>query len=184
MKKSLASLSLALVAVSISISVSAAIQQHSFTITGDNGETGTGNFTWDDETVSDGSRVGATGASGTGNILSLTMTIAGGNVFADGFIPGSTITFTLADCSLITADRSPDFQEELNFDCESEDGLNYLFPVGSSTANLNETATTLTFSPGATTSAQPATPVPVLPFFGLMALASFLGVLGLRKLKA
>lgn len=184
MKKASCSLSFALVAVLTSGAVSAAIQQHSFAITGDNGESGTGSFTWDDETVPVGSSVGSTGVSGTGAILSLTMTISGGNVFADGFVPGSTITFTLADCSLATADLSPDFQEQLNFDCESEDGLNYIFPVGSSIANLNETATTLTFTPGTTSSANPATSVPTLPFYGLMALGSLLGLLGLRKLKA
>ncbi len=166
---SLASVSAALVLSSAS--ALAAIQQHTFTITGDNGETGTGTFTWDDAVVADGNLLELA------DLLSVTINLSGGNVV------GGTTSFTLADCSWAFLLDTPDFTNDINWACDN--GSNTLLGVLSYTNSLNSGQSTLTFTPGAMAEAPAAAvePVPVAPVWLLGLTAAVAGLFGLRRIK-
>ena len=141
----LAQCSLVLAVALASASSLAAIQIHSFTVSGNNGETGSGFFTYDDQTVLNGDPVADGGPSGTGDMLSLELTILGGNI-----VGGQTV-FTLSDCSDAYARFAPDFVDELNFSCNN--GSNDVFGFQPFTADLNcvgGCGDTVTFLPGTT----------------------------------
>ncbi len=89
----------------------AAIREHTFTILGDHGETGNGSFTWDDAVVPDGTLLSGP-AVVSPNVLSISITISGGNVVGDG-------TFSLSDCTEAFLDATPDFAIWLTFDCDN-----------------------------------------------------------------
>jgi hypothetical protein len=120
----------------------ATVQEHAFQITGNNGETGTGTFTWDDIVVPDGSQLNL-----SSNVLSIFIKISGGNVV------GGTTTFTKTDCVGAELSLTPNFTEDINFWCNN--GSNDLRGVDFYSNELNFGASTLTFSPGTTGLATP-----------------------------
>ncbi len=150
----------------------AAIQSHTFSVTGDNGESGTGTFTWDDTVVPNGSTLS------TANMLSLTYTITGGNV------SGGSVTYTLADCSFAIAEPTPSFTSDINFECNLPG--NVLSAIPTFTASLN--GSTLTLSPGTTTPAAPVSTspnsIPTMPVYALILTMLGLGWLSREKLKS
>ncbi len=154
-----------------SSSALAAIQQHTFTITGDNGETGSGTFSWDDTAVPDGTPLNTDTFTLSGNVLAVNITISGGNV-----VGGST-TFTRADCQGAFLQDTPDFVLDINWWCDN--GSNQLFGANFFTNELNGGTSELIFTPGATAPAT-VSEVPTLPFWLLSAMAAFLGLSGLR----
>ncbi len=167
----------------------AAIQQHTFSISGDNGETGTGMFTWDDQVVADGQPL-SQDTQGTGDLLSVSITISGGNV-----VGGST-TFSLADCGGAWLEFTPDFMSDINFWCNN--GTNSLSGIVSYTNILNDTvdqgagdqepqigdnSSTLTFAPVSTSQLiQDARPIPIMGLYGLLGMSGLLGLLGAWRL--
>lgn len=168
-----------LVCLAIVPSVKAAILTHTFTISGDNGETGSGTFTWDDSAVSNGSAVSSSLAD-LGNIISLRIEISGGNVIA-----GPSV-FTNADCAGAYLEDSPDFTTDINFNCNN--GVNTLSGAADNTNYLNDTvdfgaglrrpvlgasSSTLTFSPGTTASASTTNSfsIPATPWWSLGVIA-------------
>lgn len=167
---------LVLAAALASVSTLAAIQMHSFTVSGDNGETGSGFFTYDDQTVLDGDQIGDL-ENTTGDLLSLELTISGGNVV------GGQTAFTLSDCFGAIMEVAPEFVDDINLWCDN--GSNSLRGVEEFTNEFNDGDSTLTFVPGASSPApaQPSTPVPALPMGGLVILAGLAGLFGARKLR-
>ncbi|WP_020209167.1 hypothetical protein [Gilvimarinus chinensis] len=147
----------------------AAIQTHSFTITGSNGESGSGSFTWDDTVVANGNPLSL------GDIISLTMTISGGNIV------GSPTTYSLTDCMGATLENTPDFTASLNWNCYN--GQNQLAAQGAFSNELNFGASSITFAAGTTSSAAPATPaaLPVNTWWALIALAISMILVVMRK---
>jgi hypothetical protein len=143
----------------LSSSAFATVQSHAFSLIGDGGETGSGTFTWEDTTVADGNPLGFV------NVLSLSFTVTGGNV-----VGGST-TFTLTQCSDANLFNTPDFAADMGFNCNDGAG-NTLSPADPFNGNLNGGASTLIFTPGATTPvpALPALPVPALSQWGMLLL--------------
>lgn len=164
----------------LSNAASAALQQHSFTVTGDNGETGSGNFVWDDTVVADG------GILTEAEIISLDLQISGGNV-----VSGST-SFDESSCGIFSGAFTPDFAVGFIFECSNADNrIDY--SVGPythtlSAAGVNSPVSVLTMVPG-TTTAIPSTPTPTptpvpalpIPLLGLL-VAAILGF-GLRRLR-
>lgn len=120
----------------------AAVQEHAFHITGNNGETGTGTFTWNDDVVPDGSDLNYSASTISSNLLSISIEISGGNVV------GGTTTFTKTDCVGAALTQTPDFIYDINFWCDN--GFNSLVGVDPYTNNFNSGASVLTFSPGTT----------------------------------
>lgn len=160
----------------------AVIQQHTFSIAGDGGETGTGYFTWDDQVVSNGSAVSAS-LSDLGNIIDLRIEISGGNVI------GSTTVFTGSDCLGAYAQNSPDFTVDINFNCNNtvntlsgfNNFINYMNDTADAGAGVRPPAlggansSTLTFTPGVTGPAvgsPQAWSIPTLPLWALMILTA------------
>lgn len=137
----------------------AAIQEHTFSISGNNGETGTGSFTWDDATVPNGSTLADFDYPSA--LLSVSITISGGNI-----VGGST-SFSRADCSEAVLQNTPNFAQDINFWCDN--GSNTLEGVEVYTNDLNTggngAVSTLTFSPGSTRAY--ATAVPTMSAYGL-----------------
>lgn len=176
----------ALAAFHLSQPVSAAIQQHTFTITGNNGETGGGTITWDDTINPAGTLLDET------NIERFELSISGGNVIggSDIFVvvPGTT-----NDCVIIVADATPDFSSSLAVDCGSANNIvdfNGAFTHTLRAISPSTALSTLTVTPG-TTVTLPTTPTPSpapmpvpalpIPLLGLLAVVT-LG-LGLRRLR-
>jgi hypothetical protein len=148
---------------------SAAVQQHSFTLSGSNGETGGGTFTWDDAVVPTGNYVALS------DVISLSLTISGGNVV------GGTSSFTKANCTDAALGNTPNFALDINFWCDN--GSNSLFGVDPYTNDLNEGASTLTFTPGTTAPVAP-TSIPTLSEWAMVILSSLLAlgaILTLRR---
>lgn len=152
---------------------SAAIQQHTFSISGDNGETGSGTFTWDDSVVPNGSVLPFP------QVLTISINISGGNT-----VGGST-TFTRADCTDAALAFTPDFTSgidpDINFWCDN--GTNSLNGVWYYSNVLNGGPSTLTFAPGATAPVAP-TSIPTLSEWGMILLSSLLAlgtILTLRR---
>ncbi len=154
----------------------AAIQEHTFSITGDNGESGSGTFTWDDAVVSDGSALSSDPFTLSADVLSVNITITGGNV-----VGGST-TFTRADCEGAHLERTPDFIEDINWWCDN--GVNTIEGADrfESNLNFNGTPSLLTFAPG-TTAPVRVSEVPTLPLWLLGVMAGVLGLTGLRRVQ-
>jgi hypothetical protein len=129
----------ALVFCTSSIAV-AAIQQHTFQISGNNGETGSGTFTWDDAVVPNGTALAD--FSYPVELLSVSINISGGNV-----VGGST-NFTRADCTEAVLQNTPTFKQDINFWCDN--GSNRLEGVEVFTNQLNGgqngAASTLSFN--------------------------------------
>lgn len=151
----------------------AAIQQHTFTISGNNGETGTGTFTWDDSEVPNGQPISSAGNFVPPELLSLSITISGGNVV------GGTTTFTRADCTDAVAENTPDFTVDINFWCDN--GTNTLYGDAEYVNDLNEGVSDLTFVPGRTSPVNRA--IPALSIWGLIGLSGLLGIGALGFLK-
>lgn len=158
--------------LSVSSIAMATVQQHTFGISGTNGETGSGTFTWDDAVVSDDSFLLPT------EVLSASIAISGGTV-----IGGST-SFVLGDCSGLILALTPDFASAISFVCDN--GTNALTPVASSnTSNLNGGTSVLTFTAGSTVPVTAATAsVPTLPTYGLVLTMLGLLLVAARRLSA
>jgi hypothetical protein len=146
--------------------------RHSFTITGLGGETGSGSFTWDDTVVANGNPLAL------GNIISGTLTVTGAAV------PGGTQTFELADWTNVFFNLTPDFALQLVI--LADNGVATLIPP---TTNYTVVAqdgaawvTTLTFTPGATTIANP-TPVPLLDGPALIFVVLLIALTGAWQIK-
>ena len=148
----------------------AAIREHTFSISGDNGETGTGSFTWDDGFVSNGDELEL------GDLLSLSIGISGGTV-----IGGST-NFSLSDCDDAILWDTPTFTGDINFWCDN--GVNSLFGVAPNTNELNadefDGTSTLTFAPVSTSA---AASVPTMSAYGLVMTVLMLCVAAVRRLR-
>jgi len=149
----------------------ATIQKHTFNISGDTGETGTGSFTWDDATVPDGSILNGLPHILSPNVLSIHIEISGGSII------GGPIVFDKSDCNGAVLTNTPDFTNEINFWC-------YKAPynmegVDPSYAFVNGGPSTLalTFFPGVTApdSGSGAAKVPTMPVYCLV--LTMLGVL-------
>lgn len=122
------------------LTASATIQQHTFTIAGNNGETGIGTFTWDDAVVANGSDLSLWDDGLSPNVLSINITVSGGNV-----VGGST-TFTKANCTRAYLQKTPDFRQKIAFGCDN--GTNQLTPLNFFGNYLNVPSSELTYTPG------------------------------------
>jgi hypothetical protein len=90
----------------ISMPALAAIQTHSFTVTGTGGETGGGTLVWDDTVTASGSPLSLA------NATSISITITGG-------VAGAGQSFTKAQCTFLAANSTPTFAADLNFSCNN-----------------------------------------------------------------
>lgn len=84
----------------------AAVQQRFLQVTGTNGETGFGTFSWDDSVVPDGETLTEN------DVLAISITISGGAFPA----PQS---FNDADCIYLRAGPTPTFESQLLFTCNN-----------------------------------------------------------------
>lgn len=161
----------------------AATQQQSFSVTGSNGECGIGQFSYDDQVLSneplfgDGVRYNPSLSDNTMTTFSLTL--RRGNV-----IDGETV-FEKEDCSIASAFPYPDFEGDISFTCDN--GVNKTAGEYYNSVMLNESSSAssrLTVSPGVSVSCPPfAKPVPAMPFYALLLLGGLLGLFGLRRLR-
>jgi hypothetical protein len=187
----LAAVMCAVVGVVAAPGAHAGVLTHTFSISGDNGETGSGTFVWNDDTVNSETPV-SNSLSDIGDVLSLSIEISGGNV-----IGGST-RFTQADCVGAFLLDSPDFTTDINFFCNN--GINTLAGISENTNFLNDTAdfgaglippvlgpasSTLTLSPGQTVPDQSnrAATVPVSPWWSLLGMALLIALFGRRAIE-
>jgi hypothetical protein len=165
--------------LSVSPYALATVQQHTFSISGSNGETGSGSFTWDDATVPDG-QVLSDGLI-PAELLSLTISATGGFLF-DG-----SLELDLSDCTGAFLGLTPAFLNDLTFFCD-DDGF-FLSGNGGFEAGYgsDSVVTTLTFSPGATTApapAPPSAPIPTMSTYGLVLTMLGLLFVASRRLRA
>ncbi|MFV0680153.1 IPTL-CTERM sorting domain-containing protein [Ottowia sp.] len=160
-------LAAALLLTALAGTASAAVLQHTFNISGDGGETGTGTFTWDDTVVPSGSALNLNSTSISANVLSISISISGGNA-----VGGST-QFTKADCTGAILDSAPDFTADINFWCNN--GTNTLSGIAPSVNDFNGVSQ-LTFTSGTTAplAASAAVPVPSMHPWGLGLMAGLL----------
>jgi hypothetical protein len=145
--------------------------RHNFTLTGNNGETGSGFFTWDDAIVLDGNSLI------TANIISGSVTINGGTT------PGGTQTFALGDWGITALDVTPDFALDLNI--TADNGATTLAPFNPYQANASW-GSVITIVPGATALANPpVTPqaIPLLDLPGLIIITLLVAMTGIWQLK-
>ncbi len=154
MKKMLKAAILASVAT-VSIPALAAIQTHSFTVTGTGGETGSGTLVWDDTVTASGSPLSLA------NATSISITITGG-------VAGGGQSFTKAQCTFLAANPTPNFATDLNFGCNN--GTTSFLGFMPYTASYG--ASTLTWVPGTTTAT--ATSVPTLNEWGMILLSGLM----------
>jgi hypothetical protein len=160
---------------------------HVFTINGDNGETGSGRFVYDNSVVADGDPV-ARSLADTGDIISLTIELSGGNVI------GGTTVFELEDCVGAYLENSPDFGIDINFWCNNgvnslsglEENVNYLndaadFGAGLIEPVLGPSSSTLTIVPGRTVPLR-TNSIPATPWWALLALMAGLALAARRRL--
>jgi hypothetical protein len=150
----------------------AAVFDTSFTLTGDNGETGSGSFRWSDDPDP-----GAGVTTGDGEVISLSITLSGGNV------SGGSTSFSLADCSSFGANVVPAFTTSIFFSCNN--GVNDTVASASNTVSLNGGASLITVSSPVTISAasSPAS-IPVLPTPALLLLLGLIAAFGMRVAKS
>lgn len=154
MKKMLKSAIVASVAA-ISMPALAAIQTHSFTVTGTGGETGGGTLVWDDTVTASGSPLSLA------NATSISITITGG-------VAGAGQSFTKAQCTFLAANSTPNFAADLNFGCNN--GTTSFSGFAPYTASYG--ASTLTWAPGTTTAT--TTSVPTLNEWGMILLSGLM----------
>lgn len=154
MKKMLKSAIVAAVAA-ISMPALAAIQTHSFTVTGTGGETGGGTLVWDDTVTASGSPLSLA------NATSIAITITGG-------VAGAGQSFTKAQCTFLAANSTPTFAADLNFSCNN--GTTSFSGFMPYTASYG--ASTLTWAPGTTTAT--TTSVPTLNEWGMILLSGLM----------
>jgi hypothetical protein len=165
----------------------AALVAHVFSITGSNGETGAGRFVYDDDLVSDGNPV-ANSLVDTGDIVSLSIQISGGNV-----VGGST-SFELSDCVGAFLENSPDFGIDINFWCNNgvnslsgrSENLNFLndaadFGAGLVEPVLGPLSSELAISAGSTRPVR-TNAIPASPLWSLLLLIAALAVVAKRRL--
>jgi hypothetical protein len=164
-----------LCACTLTPSAHAELLMHSFSIVGDNGESGSGSFVWDNAVVADGSAV-SDSLTSLGDIVSLSIEITGGNII------GGTSVFTQGDCVGAFLENAPDFQTDINFFCNNgvntlsgfSNNVNYLndtvdFGAGLRQPALGVSSSTLTISPGITRRAfADANTVPSTPVWSLL----------------
>ncbi|HRH74945.1 IPTL-CTERM sorting domain-containing protein [Zoogloea sp.] len=154
MKKMLKSAIVASVAA-ISMPALAAIQTHTFTVTGTGGETGGGTLVWDDTVTASGNTLSLA------NATSISITITGG-------VAGAGQSFTKAQCTFLAATSTPNFAVDLNFGCNN--GTTSFLGVSPYTATYG--ASTLTWAPGTTTAT--TTSVPTLNEWGMILLSGLM----------
>mgnify|MGYP000854466892 FL=1 len=157
----------------LSLPALAAQQQYSFTVTGNNGETGSGTFIWDDSVIPDGGSLDAA----TGDFLSFSVTIVGGNA------TGGSTTFDLASCTGLTAAFTPLFGTQFTADCDN--GIDSIAGTGTrfvwDFTNAVSVRSTITVVPGTTTPVPQQ--VPVASIWMLIAASLGLGFLARRRLR-
>jgi hypothetical protein len=152
-------------------SADAVEMRQNFTLTGNNGETGTGFFTWDDTVILNGNILPL------GNVMSGSITVTGGAT------PGGTQTYLLGDWTVALLNATPDFAVDLNFSANNG-------PTNLAIFNIYETdaswGSRLTFTPGATVLANPpATPqaIPLLDLPGLIIISILVAITGLWHIR-
>jgi len=156
-------MALALAAVLLApLPIQAAVQQHTFSITGTNGVTGTGSFTWDDTVIPNGTFI-----EGVADLLTVDINLTGGPV-----VGGST-HFSLADCTFAYLETTPDFSLDINFWCDN--GTNDLVGIAPYTNSLNDGQSLLTFTPG-TTSPVEAKSIPTISEWSMIMLTTLIGI--------
>ena len=152
----------------VSASSFAVVQQHTFSVSGDHGETGMGTFTWDDTTIPDGNELDQN------DMLSFYMSISGGNV------NGSPAVFNKADCLLLTA-NTPDFllPDGLAITCIKgpNEIVSLSAPPSSISLLVGPPSSTLTFIPQSTMPLV-APSIPAMSVWGLGILAGLLSLTG------
>jgi hypothetical protein len=156
----------------MSLPALAAQQQYSFTVTGNNGETGSGTFTWDDAVIPNGGSLDIA----TGDFLSFSVTIVGGNA------TGGSATFDLASCTNLAAFDTPTFSTEFRASCDNgTDSIGSIItPFEWELFNLAGNDSIITVAPGTTTPVPQQ--VPVASIWMLIAASLGLGFLARRRL--
>jgi hypothetical protein len=155
--------------------------RQNFTLTGDNGETGSGFFTWDDAVVPDG------------NPLTLADLMSGSLTVTGGTTTGGTQTFAVGQWTVAILRYTPDFNAIIPPNVQPFD-LNISADNGVTTLAIFDTYTTdaswgsrLTIAPGATVLANPpaATPqaIPLLDLPGLILISLLMALTGLWQVK-
>ncbi|MCG8486596.1 MAG: hypothetical protein MI756_03925 [Chromatiales bacterium] len=162
---------LSLLALLLIVSDAFALERrHSFTLTGTGGETGSGSFTWDDTVVTDGNPLPL------GSLISGSLTITGGAT------PGGTQTFLLADWTNVVFNNTPNFAGDLNIAANNGVAtLTILIPYTALASDGGPWTTNVTFTPGATTIANPI-PVPLLDRPALIFIVLMIVLTGLWQL--
>ncbi len=151
------------------INKASAIQmRHTFTFTGDQGETGSGYFIWDNDTVPNG------------NPLTLPDIIEGSIIMLGGDTPGGEQTLALADWTAVTLTNTPDFSNNMNFSANNG-AMNIVLTGVYSSFTSWESA--LTFVPGTTTTLAESKPIPLIDPIGLVLLCSLLAISGVGYLR-
>ena len=154
----------------------AALQTHTFTISGASGISGNGSITWDDAAHPTGSTLAFGNPNGW--LTSLTITLQGGPL-------SSPQSFSLAQCTEAVLDATPTFSNDLNFWCDngtaSIHGEEVYFTVltlpGSPDSDFD-----LTITPGTTRpAAQTVAAVPSLSSWPVAALAGLLALVAVRR---
>ncbi|MES9985237.1 MAG: hypothetical protein ABW115_17680 [Candidatus Thiodiazotropha sp. 6PLUC6] len=152
-------------------SANAVEMRQNFTLTGTNGETGSGFFTWDDAVILDGSILPL------GSVISGSLTVTGGTT------TGGTQTFALADWTVGILRLTPDFAVDLNISANNGVTTLAIFNTYETDASWGSR---LTLIPGATVLANPpANPraIPLLDSPGLIIISLLLALTGLWQVK-
>jgi hypothetical protein len=160
----------ALVVLLATANLNAVEMRHNFTLTGNNGETGSGYFTWDDEVVLDG------------NNLPLLSVITGSVTVNGGLTPGGTQTFAFGDWTNAALDLTPDFAADINILADNGAAtLTPQFPF----INNTSWGSVLTFAAGTTVLANPVIPqaIPLLDLPGLIIISLFVAAIGLWQIR-
>lgn len=140
----------------------AAIQEQSFSVTGDNGECGIGRFTFDDQEIVMGGLVAHNPENNDDSMLSFSLTLRGGKVV------GEVTTFTRDDCTNASARKYPDFTTDINFTCDN--GVNITSGEYYNSVLLNSSSgssSRLTTSPGINITCAAEDPVELDQDFGV-----------------
>lgn len=144
-----------------SFTVHGAVQQRFLQVTGTNGETGFGTFSWDDSVVPDGQTLTEN------DVIAISITISGG-AFAQ---PQS---FNDAECSYLRAGPTPTFETQLLFTCNN--GVENFIAFGSTNqAILGNYDGVLTWSIGEAPTPI-AQPIPSLTAWASLLLAALMAL--------
>lgn len=168
---SLFRLSIQLLFLFACVNANAVEMRQNFTLTGDNGETGSGFFTWDDAVILDGNILPL------GNVMSGSLTVTGGTT------PGGTQTFALGQWTVAILRLTPDFAVDLNISADNGATTLGIFNNYETDASWGSR---LTIVPGATVLANPpATPqaIPLLDLPGLIIISLLMALTGLWQVK-